>query len=204
MHIVRCMGSKFSMKFQREPLKFHTKFWIHTLHKIHFTDFYFCMWFMISLNSDVITPDLPPWSPIIKSGHCISPEDRVPVHFIWHHIWVHCRDLTGMVGRQDSSPSNGHQVTCCISIINSRTPVVLWESSCLNTTWHLWLVHYTKLRFSLVHSHSTTAFFQHTFMIEPNCFTVHFGSSYHSVALAKYPWVAAKRCMADSRFAPSQ
>ena len=26
MHILRCMGSKFCAKFQRCPLKFHTKF----------------------------------------------------------------------------------------------------------------------------------------------------------------------------------
>ena len=26
MHILRCMGSKFCAKFQRYPLKFHTKF----------------------------------------------------------------------------------------------------------------------------------------------------------------------------------
>ena len=26
MHILRCMGSKFCVKFQRCPLKFHTKF----------------------------------------------------------------------------------------------------------------------------------------------------------------------------------
>ena len=30
MHILRCMGSKFCVKFQRAPLKFHTKFWTHT------------------------------------------------------------------------------------------------------------------------------------------------------------------------------
>ena len=30
MHILRCMGSKFCMKFQMCPLKIHTKFGIHT------------------------------------------------------------------------------------------------------------------------------------------------------------------------------
>ena len=36
MHILRCMGSKFSVKFQRCPLKFHTKFWTHTPQNMHF------------------------------------------------------------------------------------------------------------------------------------------------------------------------
>ena len=38
MHILRCMGSKFCVKFQRCPLKFHTKFWTHTLQNMHFTE----------------------------------------------------------------------------------------------------------------------------------------------------------------------
>ena len=37
MHILRCMGSKFCVKFQRCPLKFHTKFWTHTPQNVHFT-----------------------------------------------------------------------------------------------------------------------------------------------------------------------
>ena len=36
MHILRCMGSKFCVKFQRCPLKFHTKFWTHTQQNMHF------------------------------------------------------------------------------------------------------------------------------------------------------------------------
>ena len=36
MHILWCMGSKFCVKFQRCPLKFHTKFWTHTLQNMHF------------------------------------------------------------------------------------------------------------------------------------------------------------------------
>ena len=35
MNILRCMGSKFCMKFQRCPLKFHTKFWTHTPQNMH-------------------------------------------------------------------------------------------------------------------------------------------------------------------------
>ena len=49
------MGSKFCVKFQRAPLKFHTKFWTHTLQNMHFTVLYFCVWVTISLNSDVIS-----------------------------------------------------------------------------------------------------------------------------------------------------
>ena len=37
MHILRCMGSKFCVKFQRCPLKFYTKFWTHTPQYMHFT-----------------------------------------------------------------------------------------------------------------------------------------------------------------------
>ena len=36
MHILRCMDSKFCVKFQRCPLKFHTKFWTHTPPNMHF------------------------------------------------------------------------------------------------------------------------------------------------------------------------
>ena len=36
MHILRCMGSKYCVKFQRCPLKFHTKFWTHTPQNMHF------------------------------------------------------------------------------------------------------------------------------------------------------------------------
>ena len=36
MHILRCLGSKFCVKFQRCPLKFHTKFWTHTPQNMHF------------------------------------------------------------------------------------------------------------------------------------------------------------------------
>ena len=55
MHILRCMGLKFCVKFQRAPLKFHTKFWTHTPQNMHFTVFYFCVWVTISLNCDVIS-----------------------------------------------------------------------------------------------------------------------------------------------------
>ena len=37
MHILRCMDSKFCVKFQRCPLKFHTKFLTHTPQNMHFT-----------------------------------------------------------------------------------------------------------------------------------------------------------------------
>ena len=35
MHILQCMGWKFCVKFQRRLLKFHTKFWTHTLQNMH-------------------------------------------------------------------------------------------------------------------------------------------------------------------------
>ena len=43
------------MKFQRAPLKFHSKLWTYTPQRMHITDFYFCVWFRISLNCDVIS-----------------------------------------------------------------------------------------------------------------------------------------------------
>ena len=65
MHIFRCMGSKFCVKFQRAPLKFHTKFWTHTPTNMHFTVFNICVWVVISLNCDVISlsETAPDWSP---------------------------------------------------------------------------------------------------------------------------------------------
>ena len=55
MHILRCMGSKFCVKFQGAPLKFHTKFWTHTSQNMHLTVLYFCVWVTVSLNCDVIS-----------------------------------------------------------------------------------------------------------------------------------------------------
>ena len=72
MHILRCMGSKFCVKFQRSPLKFHTKFWTHTPQNMHFTVSYFCVWVTISLNCDVIS--------LSETGPSIG---LVPVSF-WH------------------------------------------------------------------------------------------------------------------------
>ena len=37
MHILWWMGSKFCVKFQRCPLKFHPKFWTHTQQNMYFT-----------------------------------------------------------------------------------------------------------------------------------------------------------------------
>ena len=37
MEILQCMCSKFFVKFHRCPLKFHTKFWTHTLQNMIFT-----------------------------------------------------------------------------------------------------------------------------------------------------------------------
>ena len=55
MHILQCMGSKFCVKFQRCPLKFHTKLRTHTPQNMHFTVFYICVWVTTSLNCDVIS-----------------------------------------------------------------------------------------------------------------------------------------------------
>ena len=41
MHILRCMGSKFCVKFQRAPLQFHIKFLTHTPQNVHFIVFIF-------------------------------------------------------------------------------------------------------------------------------------------------------------------
>ena len=69
MHILRWMGSKFCVKFQRCPLKFHTKFWTHTPQNMHFTLLYFYVWFTISLNCDVISlSETGPWSTESTSG----------------------------------------------------------------------------------------------------------------------------------------
>ena len=62
MDILRCMDSKFCVKFQRAPLKFHTKFWTHTPQNMHYTVFNFCVWVTISLNCDVISlSETGPW-----------------------------------------------------------------------------------------------------------------------------------------------
>ena len=55
MHILRRMGSKFCVKFQRAPLNFHTKFWTHTPQNMHCNVFNFCVSITISLNCDVIS-----------------------------------------------------------------------------------------------------------------------------------------------------
>ena len=59
-HLVNCIFCgiqtlKFCVKFQRAPLKFHTKFWTHIPQNMHSTDFHFCVWFTISLSCDVIS-----------------------------------------------------------------------------------------------------------------------------------------------------
>ena len=53
MHILRCMGSKFRVKFQRCPLKFHTKFWTHAPQNMHFTRWYKFddLWYLRDMTS---------------------------------------------------------------------------------------------------------------------------------------------------------
>ena len=105
MHILRCMGSKFCVKFQRCPLKFHTKIWTHTPQNMHFTVSCFCVWVTISLNCDVISlSETGPRSTYPYSSHTVIQlqnestaqfEYRVPVeethmkvrylkHFQWN------------------------------------------------------------------------------------------------------------------------
>ena len=83
MHILRCMGSKFCVKFQRAPLKFHTKFWTHTPQNTHFTVFYFGVWVTISLNCDVISlSETGPWCSVIfsvTSLHCVNPNKHLAI-----------------------------------------------------------------------------------------------------------------------------
>ena len=43
MHILQWKGSKFCVQFQ-----IPYKFWAHTQQNMHFTDFYFCVWFTIT------------------------------------------------------------------------------------------------------------------------------------------------------------
>ena len=67
MNILRCMASRFYVKFQRAPLKLHTKFWTHTPQSMHFTNFCFWVWFTIYFNYDVISlSELGPSVPISR------------------------------------------------------------------------------------------------------------------------------------------
>ena len=85
MHILRCMGSKFCVKFQRAPLKFRTKFWTHTPQNVHFTVLYFCVWVTISLNCDVIslseTGPRPPMDP--HNFHSMSIKPTIPCQCVY-------------------------------------------------------------------------------------------------------------------------
>ena len=55
MHILRRMGSKLYVKFQRAPLTFHTRFSTQTPQNMHFTVLLFFVWVTISFNWDVIS-----------------------------------------------------------------------------------------------------------------------------------------------------
>ena len=61
IHFLWCMGSKFCVKFQRVPLKFHTKFWSHISQNVHITDFHFSLWLMIPWNCDIISLNTLRW-----------------------------------------------------------------------------------------------------------------------------------------------
>ena len=96
------MGSKFCVKFQRAPLKFHTKFWTHTLQNMHFSVFYFCVWVTISLNCDIISlSETGPW--------CTVWETKSQVWLtctIWFCLLCWCKTL---------------QWSCCTSAKSSET-----------------------------------------------------------------------------------
>ena len=87
------MGSKFCVKFQRAPLKFHTKFWTHTSQNLHFTVFYFCVWVTISLNCDVISlsetgiPSVMLWGFCTFPAHCIEFKLHGCVHYDTSRAW---------------------------------------------------------------------------------------------------------------------
>ena len=88
MHILRCMGSKFCVKFQRAPLKFRTKFWTHTPQNMHFTVFSFRVWVTISLNCDVISlSETGPWRVFLDKLH-ESTKNRWYVHNNMKHMSV--------------------------------------------------------------------------------------------------------------------
>ena len=102
MYILRYMGSKSCVEFQRVPLKFHTKFWTHTPQNVHFTDFYICLWFTIFLDCDVISLRAIEVLTVMFSNDFFW-SFRQCKCFLWllnHHYW---RDngLAGHAGRAD-------------------------------------------------------------------------------------------------------
>ena len=80
-HILQCMGSKFCAKFQRAPLKFHTKFWTHTLQYMLFIVFYFYVQVTISLNCDIISLS----ETALGMAACIGELGQ-------HWMWLWCGD----------------------------------------------------------------------------------------------------------------
>ena len=74
MLIWQCMGSKFCVKFQWAPLKFHTKFGTHLLQNVNFTDLNFCVWLTISLNCDAtsLSETGPRAAPCVDKAHYYS------------------------------------------------------------------------------------------------------------------------------------
>ena len=104
MHIWRCMGSKFCVKFQRAPLKFHTKFWTHTPQSVHFTVMYFCVWVTISLNCDVIS--LSETGPRMTLCPQWNHNSVIPISSQWHFVHyvtisLLCRSHLNVIFRHD-------------------------------------------------------------------------------------------------------
>ena len=123
MHILQCMGSKFCVKFQRAPLKFHTKFGTQTLQNVHFIDFNFCVWFTISLNCDVISlGETGLWCDFIwcwygwNQSWFVGSMKYMKYHgastgseseYCWQHC-LHCKSIFGPY----ADMSSGRLVTC--------------------------------------------------------------------------------------------
>ena len=155
MHILLCVGSKFCVKFQRAHLKFHTKFSTHTPQNMHFTVFYFYMWFTTSLNCDVISlSETGPWDStrqIQKPGGS-GPQCLVNIHStVYPKKYAHGFVVLCFVVVTQSFIMNSHEVFIHIhqgcsagtgAIV--RLPQCQWSkpdgygkiSQCITTTKH--------------------------------------------------------------------
>ena len=134
MHFLRCMGSKFCVKFQRAPLKFHTKFWTHTLQNMNFTVFYFCVWVTISLNCDVISlSETGPWSPV-KAG--------IPGRPIYIHRHPQCWQEIHTLAKTKFTLTRTAIIIEVTTLFHFQTvPLTLGEAYTVihsRTRWNIW------------------------------------------------------------------
>ena len=66
IRVLGCLGALFNMKFLTAPPISCTKFWTHTPHTIYCADFRSCVWFTVSLNSDVMSLNTAgPWTHLL-------------------------------------------------------------------------------------------------------------------------------------------